>query len=87
MGNTHGMFSGNNLPWELPHEKAGQLLFVQEKTHCPDLSGFNRPHQSLGYLAPIEHIEKELAKICCSVLPMWSASTTTRQTSWAMVYY
>ena len=28
---------------------------------------FNRPHQSLGYLTPIEYIEK--------VLPMWSAST------------
>ena len=30
---------------------------------------FNRPHQSLGYLAPIEHVGKELAKICCPVLP------------------
>ena len=36
---------------------------------------FNRPHQSLGYLAPIEYIERELAKICPPVLPMWSAST------------
>jgi transposase InsO family protein len=36
---------------------------------------FNRPHQSLGYLTPIECIEKELAKICCPVLSMWSAST------------
>jgi transposase InsO family protein len=36
---------------------------------------FNRPHQSLGYLAPIEYIEKELAKIHGPVLPMWSAST------------
>jgi len=36
---------------------------------------FNRPHQSLGYLAPIEYIEKELAKIHSPVLPMWSAST------------
>ena len=37
---------------------------------------FNRPHQSPGYLAPlgyIEYIEKELAKICCPVLPMWPA--------------
>jgi len=38
---------------------------------------FNRPHQSLGYLTPIEYIEKELAKIHSPVLPMWSASTTT----------
>ncbi len=38
---------------------------------------FNRPHQSLGYLAPIEYIEKEFAKICCPVLPMWSASTAS----------
>ena len=38
---------------------------------------FNRPHQSLGYLAPVEHIEKELAKIRCLVLPMWSAITLT----------
>jgi len=36
---------------------------------------FNRPHQSLGYLAPVEYIEKELAKIRSPVLPMWSAST------------
>src|SRR4030042_446705 len=34
---------------------------------------FNRPHQSLGYLAPVEHIEKEFAKIRSPVLPMWSA--------------
>ena len=36
---------------------------------------FNRPHQSLAYLTPIDYIEKALAKICCPVLPMWSAST------------
>ena len=36
---------------------------------------FHRPHQSLGYLAPIEYIEKELAEIHSPVLPMWSAST------------
>ena len=36
---------------------------------------FNRPHQSLGYLAPVEYTEKELAKIRSPVLPMWSAST------------
>jgi transposase InsO family protein len=36
---------------------------------------FNRPHQSLAYLAPVEYIEKEPAKIHSSVLPMWSAST------------
>jgi transposase InsO family protein len=37
---------------------------------------FNRPHQSLAYLAPIQYIEKELAKIRSPVLPMWSASTS-----------
>jgi len=36
---------------------------------------FNRPHQSLAYLTPMEYIEKELAKIHSPVLPMWSAST------------
>ena len=36
---------------------------------------FNRPHQSLDYLAPIEYIERELAKVCSPVLPMWSTST------------
>ena len=38
---------------------------------------FNRPHQSLGYLAPIQYIERELAKIHSLVLPMSSASTAT----------
>jgi transposase InsO family protein len=37
---------------------------------------FNRPHQSVGYLAPVEYIERELTKIRSPVLPMWSASTT-----------
>jgi len=37
---------------------------------------FNRPHQSLAYLTPVEYIEKELAKIHSPLLPMWSASTT-----------
>jgi transposase InsO family protein len=36
---------------------------------------FNRPHQSLGYLTPIEYIEGKLAKIHNQVSPMWSAST------------
>lgn len=36
---------------------------------------FNRPHQSLGYLAAVEYIERELARIPSLVLPMWSAST------------
>jgi transposase InsO family protein len=31
---------------------------------------FNRPHQSFGYLAPIEYIEKEIAKTCSPVLLM-----------------
>jgi len=37
----------------------------------------NRPHQWLGYLAPTEHVEKELVRICSSVLPMWSTITVT----------
>jgi len=36
---------------------------------------FNRPHQSLGYLSPIEYIVRELANIRNPVLPMWSATT------------
>jgi transposase InsO family protein len=36
---------------------------------------FNRPHQSLVGLAPVEYIEKELAKIRSPVLPMWSTMT------------
>jgi transposase InsO family protein len=36
---------------------------------------FNRPHQSLGYLTPMEYIEEELAKAGSKVSPMWSAST------------
>jgi len=39
---------------------------------------FNRPHQSLGYLAPVEYTEKELAKIRSPVLSMCSASTYPR---------
>src|SRR4030043_479315 len=42
---------------------------------------FNRPHRSLGYLAPVEHIEKEFAKIRSPVLPMWSATTKNCSTS------
>jgi len=40
---------------------------------------FNRPHQALAYLTPVEYIEKELAKIRSPVLPMWSASTIVFQ--------
>ena len=38
---------------------------------------FNRPHQSLDYLTPIEYIKEELERIRghSKVLPMWSAST------------
>ena len=36
---------------------------------------FNRPHQSLDYLTPVEYIEKELTKVKSPVLPMWSANT------------
>jgi len=41
---------------------------------------FNRPHQSLAYLTPVEYIERELAKIHNPVLPMWSASTICVET-------
>jgi len=38
---------------------------------------FNRPHQALDYLTPIDYIEREWVRIRGSpqVLPMWSAST------------
>ena len=38
---------------------------------------FNRPHEALDYLTPIEYIERELVRIRSPsrVLPMWSAST------------
>jgi hypothetical protein len=38
---------------------------------------FNRPHQKLDYLTPIEHIKKELVRIrgLAKVSPMWSART------------
>jgi transposase InsO family protein len=47
---------------------------------------FNRPHQSLGYLAPVEYIGKELAKIRSPVLPMWSASTKACYADKFMLY-
>jgi transposase InsO family protein len=37
---------------------------------------FNRPHQSLAYLAPVEYIEKGLAEIRSPVLPIGSATTS-----------
>ena len=134
MGNTHGMFSGNNLPWELTEwesqpaftpissekpivptcreqtdngseftlelEKATAKLAIQKcfsrvKTpkDNPEIErsnetleyewlteyNFNRPHRSIGYLTSVDYIEKELVKICCPVLPMWSASTISWQ--------
>jgi len=42
---------------------------------------FNRPYQSLAYFAPVEYIERELAKIRSPVLPMWSASTKSCKTA------
>ncbi|MBA7711735.1 putative protein YagA [subsurface metagenome] len=62
----------------------GNLDLDPEKFN-PQLTGwlieynFNRPHQSLDYLTPIEYTEKELKRIRApdKVLPMWSASTFT----------
>ena len=34
---------------------------------------FNRPHEALDYLAPIDYIERELIRGSPQVLPMWSA--------------
>ena len=48
---------------------------------------FNRPHQSLGYLTPMEYIERELAKINSPMLPMWSASTIYCITAFGMLHY
>jgi hypothetical protein len=39
MGNIHGMFSDNNLPWDLPELESSQLLLLQRKIHCPNESG------------------------------------------------
>ena len=36
---------------------------------------FNRPHQSLAYLSPVQYIERVLARIRSPLLPMWSATT------------
>jgi transposase InsO family protein len=47
---------------------------------------FSRPHQSLAYLAPVEYIEKELAKIHSPLLPMWSASTWVCLSPLIMLY-
>jgi len=61
-------------------EMMSKILFVQSLCDISDRRieeevNFNHPRQSLGYLAPVEYIEKELAKIHSPVLPMWSAST------------
>jgi len=50
----------------LPHETSWLIQY-----------GFNRPHQSPGYLAPTEHVEKALVRICSSVSPMSSTITVT----------
>jgi len=48
---------------------------------------FNRPHQKLDYLTPIEHIKKELVRIrgLAKVLPMWSARTRCCLSSFLMI--
>jgi len=48
---------------------------------------FNRPHQSLAYLTPVEYIDKELAKIRSPVLPMWSARTNVCVSLLYMIEY
>ncbi len=52
------------------------IMFLARLTEWLIEYNFNRPHQSPGYLAPVEYIERELAKIHSLVLPMWSASTS-----------
>lgn len=49
--------------------------FNQDLTDWLIEYNFNRPHQTLDYLTPMEYIDKELKKIRSSVLPMWSART------------
>ena len=48
---------------------------------------YNRPHQSLAYLTPIEYIENELAKIRSPLLPMWSARTRRCSFRAHMLFY
>ena len=51
--------------------------FNRELTEWLIEYNFNRPHETLDYLTPMEHIENELTKIRSpvKVLPMWSART------------
>lgn len=48
---------------------------------------FNRPHETLDYLTPIEYTESELVRIRnpSKVLPMWSARTPGLRTSQSMI--
>jgi transposase InsO family protein len=67
---------------EFRNEKVSELLLLS--LHLEELKArltewlmeynFNRPHQSLAYLAPIQYIERGLAKIRRPVSLMWSAS-------------
>ena len=76
-----GCLPSNGLCVRVPPgtHKASAIVFSGKREYQVTIwlieYNFNRPHQSLGYLAPIEYIERELAKICPPVLPMWSAST------------
>jgi hypothetical protein len=36
---------------------------------------FQQLYEPVHYLAPVEYIEKQLAKICSPMLPVWSVST------------
>jgi len=60
----------NNFSLYLDPEELNPWL-----SECLVEYNFNRPHQALAYLTPVEYIEKELAKIRRPVLPMWSGST------------
>ena len=52
-------------------------LFNKQLTEWLLEYNFNRPHETLYYLTPIEYLDKKLVRICdwSQVLPMWSAST------------
>ena len=56
------------------------IIIPKGKIYSQRLIEYNpNLHQSLAYLAPVDYIEKELAKIRSPVLPMWSATTHSCQ--------
>ena len=51
-------------------------VFNTELTNWLVEYNFNRPHQSLNYLTPVEYVQNHLPDFHDKVLPMWSATTS-----------